>query len=62
MITNALGEGMTGSGKKDFCVCVLDEAALDGGTLNHHRSEGIHQNLPIIQALRKEDFRSWINE
>jgi len=53
LISNALGEGITGSGKKDFCLRLLDEAALDGGALNRHRSEGIHHDFSDLTGVQK---------
>ncbi|MDD1776122.1 MAG: DUF87 domain-containing protein, partial [Candidatus Methanomethylicus sp.] len=61
--THAVCIGMTGSGKTGLCICLLEEAALDGVPSIIIDPKGDMTNLLLtFPDLRKEDFVPWINE
>src|SRR5512136_2803072 len=63
LVTHAVCVGMTGSGKTGLCVCLLEEAALDGIPSILIDPKGDITNLLLtFPELRKEDFAPWINE
>jgi len=62
LVTHAVCVGMTGSGKTGLCVCLLEEAALDGVPSIVIDPKGDMTNLLLtFPELRKEDFAPWIN-
>jgi hypothetical protein len=63
LVTHAVCVGMTGSGKTGLCICLLEEAALDGIPAIAIDPKGDLTNLLLtFPQLRPEDFRPWINE
>ena len=63
LVTHAVCVGMTGSGKTGLCICVIEEAALDGIPAIVIDPKGDLGNLLLtFPELRPEDFRPWINE
>ncbi|OPY33144.1 MAG: AAA-like domain protein [Methanomassiliicoccales archaeon PtaU1.Bin124] len=62
LVTHAVCVGMTGSGKTGLCVCLLEEAAIDGIPSIIIDPKGDITNLFLnFPELRKEDFLPWIN-
>jgi hypothetical protein len=62
LVTHAVCVGMTGSGKTGLCICLLEEAALDGVPSIIIDPKGDITNLLLtFPELRKEDFAPWIN-
>src|SRR3990170_1815457 len=54
---------MTGSGKTGLCICLLEEAALDGIPAIAVDPKGDLSNLLLtFPDLRPDDFRPWVNE
>ncbi|MCE5296101.1 MAG: type IV secretory system conjugative DNA transfer family protein, partial [Euryarchaeota archaeon] len=54
--------GMTGSGKTGLCICLLEEAALDGVPSIIIDPKGDMTNLLLtFPDLRSEDFEPWVN-
>lgn len=63
LVTHAVCVGMTGSGKTGLCICLLEEAAMDGVPSIVIDPKGDITNLLLtFPDLRKEDFRPWVNE
>jgi len=63
LVTHAVCVGMTGSGKTGLCICLLEEAALDGIPAIAIDPKGDLTNLLLtFPQLRPDDFRPWINE
>lgn len=62
LVTHAVCVGMTGSGKTGLCICLLEEAALDGVPSIVIDPKGDITNLLLtFPELRKEDFAPWVN-
>jgi hypothetical protein len=62
LTTHAVCVGMTGSGKTGLCLCLLEEAALDGVPAILIDPKGDITNLLLtFPDLRPEDFQPWIN-
>ncbi|HEY3420644.1 MAG TPA: DUF87 domain-containing protein [Methanomassiliicoccales archaeon] len=62
LVTHAVCVGMTGSGKTGLCVCLLEEAALDGIPSIVIDPKGDIANLMLtFPELRNEDFKPWVN-
>jgi hypothetical protein len=62
LVTHAVCVGMTGSGKTGLCICLLEEAALDGIPAIIIDPKGdLGTLLLTFPALRPEDFAPWIN-
>ncbi|MCA9279219.1 MAG: ATP-binding protein [Phycisphaeraceae bacterium] len=62
LVTHALCVGMTGSGKTGLCMCLLEEAAIDGIPAIVIDPKGDLSNLLLtFPELQPEDFRPWIN-
>jgi len=62
LVTHAVCVGMTGSGKTGLCICLLEEAALDGVPSIVIDPKGDITNLLLtFPELRQEDFAPWIN-
>ncbi len=62
LVTHAVCVGMTGSGKTGLCVCLLEEAAIDGVPAIVIDPKGDLSNLLLtFPQLRPEDFRPWVN-
>ncbi len=62
LTTHAVCVGMTGSGKTGLCICLLEEAALDGVPAILIDPKGDITNLLLtFPDLRPEDFLPWIN-
>ncbi len=63
LVTHAVCVGMTGSGKTGLCICLLEEAVIDGIPAIVIDPKGDVTNLLLtFPRLRAEDFRPWINE
>ncbi len=63
LVTHGVCVGMTGSGKTGLCLCILEEAALDGIPVIAIDPKGDLGNLLLtFPNLAPEDFRPWINE
>jgi hypothetical protein len=63
LLTHAVCLGMTGSGKTGLCICLLEEAAIDGIPALIIDPKGDLGNLLLgFPSLRPEDFAPWINE
>ena len=63
LVTHALCVGMTGSGKTGLCICLLEEAALDGIPAIAIDPKGDLSNLLLtFPDLKPDDFRPWVNE
>ena len=63
LVTHAVCVGMTGSGKTGLCICLLEEAAIDGIPAIVIDPKGDLGNLLLtFPGLRAEDFAPWINE
>lgn len=62
LVTHALCVGMTGSGKTGLCVCLLEEAAIDGIPAIVIDPKGDLSNLLLtFPDLCTTDFRPWVN-
>jgi len=62
LVTHAVCVGMTGSGKTGLCLCLLEEAAIDGIPAILIDPKGDLGNLLLtFPDLRAEDFAPWIN-
>jgi hypothetical protein len=63
LVTHAVCVGMTGSGKTGLCICLLEEAAIDGIPAIVIDPKGDLGNLVLtFPELRPEDFALWVNE
>jgi len=63
LVTHGVCFGMTGSGKTGLCVCLLEEALIDGIPVIAIDPKGDLGNLLLTFAqLRPEDFELWIPE
>lgn len=63
LVTHAVCVGMTGSGKTGLCLCLLEEAAIDGIPALVIDPKGDLSNLLLtFPELRPEDFAPWIND
>jgi hypothetical protein len=63
LTTHAVCMGMTGSGKTGLCLCLLEEAAIDGVPVLAIDPKGDLGNLLLtFPDLRAEDFRPWVEE
>jgi hypothetical protein len=62
LVTHAVCVGMTGSGKTGLCICLLEEAAIDGVPALVIDPKGDLANLLLtFPNLRPEDFLPWVN-
>lgn len=62
MVTHGVCVGMTGSGKTGLCICLLEEAAMDGVPAIVIDPKGDITNLLLtFPGLAKEDFKPWVN-
>ncbi len=62
LTTHAVCVGMTGSGKTGLCLCLLEEAALDGVPAILIDPKGDITNLLLtFPEMRPEDFLPWVN-
>ncbi len=62
LVTHAVCVGMTGSGKTGLCVCLLEEAAIDGVPAIVIDPKGELGNLLLtFPELRAEDFAPWVS-
>ena len=62
LTTHAMCVGMTGSGKTGLCLCLLEEAAIDGVPALIIDPKGDLTNLLLtFPDLRPRDFAPWIN-
>lgn len=62
LTTHGVCVGMTGSGKTGLCVCLLEEAAMDGVPSIVIDPKGDITNLLLtFPDLKKEDFLPWVN-
>jgi len=62
LTTHAVCVGMTGSGKTGLCLCLLEEAAIDGVPALVIDPKGDLGNLLLtFPNLRPEDFLPWVN-
>ncbi|HOC19536.1 MAG TPA: hypothetical protein PKK95_14790, partial [Vicinamibacterales bacterium] len=62
LVTHAVCVGMTGSGKTGLCLCLLEEAAIDGVPALVIDPKGDLGNLLLtFPNLRPEDFLPWVN-
>lgn len=62
LVTHGVCVGMTGSGKTGLCICLLEEAALDGVPSIIIDPKGDITNLLLtFPELADEDFRPWVN-
>jgi DNA helicase HerA-like ATPase len=62
-VTHGVCVGMTGSGKTGLCICLLEEAAMDGVPSIVIDPKGDITNLLLtFPGLGKEDFKPWVNE
>ena len=62
LTTHAVCVGMTGSGKTGLCICLLEEAAIDGVPAILIDPKGDITNLLLtFPDLRPEDFLPWVN-
>ncbi len=63
LTTHGVCFGMTGSGKTGLCICLLEEALIDGIPVIAIDPKGDLTNLLLnFPELRPEDFRPWIQE
>ncbi|MEM7048980.1 MAG: DUF87 domain-containing protein [Acidobacteriota bacterium] len=63
LLTHAVCVGMTGSGKTGLCVCLLEEAAMDGVPALIIDPKGDLGNLLLtFPDLSPEEFRPWVDE
>jgi DNA helicase HerA-like ATPase len=62
LVTHGVCVGMTGSGKTGLCICLLEEAALDGVPSIVIDPKGDITNLLLtFPSLGKDDFKPWVN-
>ncbi|MDI9645051.1 MAG: ATP-binding protein [Candidatus Verstraetearchaeota archaeon] len=62
LTTHGVCVGMTGSGKTGLCICLLEEAAMDGVPSIVIDPKGDITNLLLtFPDLKKEDFLPWVN-
>ncbi|HSK09672.1 MAG TPA: DUF87 domain-containing protein, partial [Vicinamibacterales bacterium] len=62
LVTHAVCVGMTGSGKTGLCLCLLEEAAIDGVPAIVIDPKGDLTNLLLtFPSLRPDDFLPWVN-
>jgi DNA helicase HerA-like ATPase len=62
LVTHGVCVGMTGSGKTGLCICLLEEAAMDGVPSIVIDPKGDITNLLLtFPGLGKEDFKPWVN-
>ena len=62
LVTHAVCVGMTGSGKTGLCLCILEEAAIDGVPAIVIDPKGDLGNLLLtFPELRPADFAPWVN-
>jgi hypothetical protein len=62
LTTHAVCVGMTGSGKTGLCICLLEEAAIDGVPAILIDPKGDITNLLLtFPELQPEDFLPWVN-
>jgi Helicase HerA, central domain len=62
LTTHAICVGMTGSGKTGLCICLLEEAAIDGLPALIVDVKGDMANLLLqFPELRAQDFEPWID-
>ncbi|MEM4656802.1 MAG: hypothetical protein QXX77_00075 [Candidatus Methanosuratincola sp.] len=62
LVTHGVCVGMTGSGKTGLCICLLEEAAMDGIPSIVIDPKGDITNLLLtFPDLRREDFLPWVN-
>ena len=63
LVTHAVCVGMTGSGKTGLCLCLLEEAAIDGVPAIAIDPKGDLSNLLLtFPDLTPADVRPWVNE
>ncbi len=63
LMTHSVCVGMTGSGKTGLCICLLEEAAIDGIPAIVIDVKGDVGNLALnFPDLRPSDFRPWVDE
>ncbi|MGQ0572002.1 MAG: ATP-binding protein, partial [Armatimonadota bacterium] len=63
LVTHAVCVGMTGSGKTGLCICLLEEAAIDGIPAIVIDPKGDLTNLMLtFPRLQAQDFQPWVNE
>lgn len=63
LTTHGVCFGMTGSGKTGLCVCLLEEALIDGIPVIAIDPKGDLSNLLLnFPDLKPEDFRPWIQD
>ncbi len=63
LTTHGVCFGMTGSGKTGLCVCLLEEALIDGIPVIAIDPKGDLGNLLLnFPELKPKDFRPWIQE
>lgn len=63
LVTHAVCVGMTGSGKTGLCICLLEEAAIDGIPSIIIDPKGDLSNLLLtFPNLAPQDFAPWVNE
>jgi hypothetical protein len=63
LTTHGVCLGMTGSGKTGLCICLLEEAAIDGIPVLAIDPKGDLTNLLLtFPQLRGSDFAPWVNE
>jgi hypothetical protein len=63
LTTHGVCFGMTGSGKTGLCVCLLEEALIDGIPIIAIDPKGDVANLLLnFPNLEPEDFRPWVQE
>jgi hypothetical protein len=63
LTTHGVCFGMTGSGKTGLCVCVLEEALIDGIPVIAIDPKGDLGNLLLnFPELKPEQFRPWVQE
>jgi len=63
LTTHGVCFGMTGSGKTGLCICLLEEALIDGIPVIAIDPKGDLTNLLLnFPELQPEDFRPWIQE
>jgi L-aminopeptidase/D-esterase-like protein/DNA helicase HerA-like ATPase len=63
LVTHAVCLGMTGSGKTGLCLCLLEEAAIDGVPAIAIDPKGDIANLLLtFPRLAPDEFRPWVAE
>jgi hypothetical protein len=62
LVTHGVCVGMTGSGKTGLCICLLEEAAIDGVPSIVIDPKGDITNLLLtFPGLSKDEFKPWVN-